>query len=323
MSLPPLCSPASARTSSTVAREGTKLCLLATPVALLTLADVTKEGLFEGICKEYAERGYAGFDISVQYILSIGKERFARALKEHGLVFVGKCYSSGGGCPNAAEFSHPPQGRDVDAHIAVFAAQVREVAGCALLRPFLLSISGQSGRDYFTQEDTDKFFVAFQGLEREYGVCIQHETHRHRLLFNPWTARTQVARHPTLHLLADLSHYLCVCEAPCDDPDLSEAVATLLPSVTHTHARVGHEEGPQVPDPSAPHWAKHVEGHVAWWKQIFREHIKRGAGVCTVTPEFLLFPYGPVGCLVEETKRHNLHIEGVVRQAWEEVVGEE
>jgi hypothetical protein len=51
------------------------------------------------------------------------------------------------------------------------------------------------------------------------------------------------------------THYVNVCEAPPGDADLEEAVAELVPRVTHTHARVGHEEGPQVPDVADPRWA--------------------------------------------------------------------
>jgi hypothetical protein len=298
---------------------------------LLTLEELSREGPFEAVCAEYASRGYAGLDISSVHILCIGKERFARVLRENQLYFVGKCYSSGGGCVSspgneaaleAAAVAHPPVGRDVESHIAVFCAQVRELCGSALLRPLLLSISGQSGRDYFSQEDADRFFSACEAVAAEFGVQLQHETHRHRILFNPWCARASVQRLPRLNLLADLSHYCVVCEAPCEDPDLGEAIAALIPRVTHTHARVGYEEGPQVPDPTLPAFAGHVAGHAAWWKAIFRAHIAAGKKVCTVTPEFLPFPYGPVGCLREGTAKCNLFIEGVVRKAWEEVVEE-
>jgi sugar phosphate isomerase/epimerase len=263
--------------------------------------------------------------VSCLHVLAIGKARFARALTAHGLIFIGKCYSSGGGCPTAhpaAEVPQPPQGRDVESHIAVFEAQVRELAGSPLLRPLLHSISGQSGRDYFTDAEADAYFSAADALAAEFGVRVQHETHRHRLLFSPWAARAAVARRPSLWLLADLSHYLCVCETGCGDPDLEDAVGALVARASHTHARVGHEEGPQVPDPADARWRAHVEGHAAWWKAIMRAHVARGEALCTVTPEFLPFPYGPVGCEREQTARHNAFVEGVVRRAWEEVEAE-
>jgi sugar phosphate isomerase/epimerase len=307
----------------------TRLALIATTFPLLTLEECSTPGSFEAVCAATKSEGYAGLDVSCLHVLLIGKARFARVLAEHGLFFVGKCYSSGGGCPTghpgalaAAEEAHPPQGRDVSAHIAVFRAQVRELAGSPLLRPLLHSVSGQSGRDYFSDADADAYFAAADALGAEFGLRIQHETHRHRLLFSPWAARAAVARRPALWLLADLSHYVCVCETGCGDPDLEEAVAALVGRANHTHARVGHEEGPQVPDPSDPRWGAHVEGHAAWWKAIMRAHIARGEPLCTVTPEFLPFPYGPVGFLREETARANAFIAEVVKRAWAEVAAE-
>jgi len=311
----------------------TRLALIATTFPLISLDELAlpaeDPASFEGLCARVAADGYAGLDISCQHVLTLGKERFARALEASGLKFIAKCYSSGGGCAfneralANAEHAHPPLGRGVDAHIAVFAAQVRELAGCARLRPHLLSVSGQSGRDYFSEADADRYFDAADALAAELGVVVQHETHRHRLLFSPWAAAAAVARRARLRLIADLSHYCVVTEAPCDDPDLEEAVAALAPRVTHTHARVGHEEGPQVPDPADARWAAHVAGHVRWWKAIFREHAARAAPLCTVTPEFLPFPYGPVGCGRAETAAHNAFIAGVVRRAWAEAVAEE
>ena len=120
----------------------------------------------------------------------------------------------------------------------------------------MIAVSGQYGRDYLAGGPGEELLLdAADALAAEHGVVVQIETHRHRLLFSPWSARRAVARRPALRLIADLSHYVNVCEAPPGDADLEEAVAELVPRVTHTHARVGHEEGPQVPDVADPRWA--------------------------------------------------------------------
>ena len=307
-----------------------RLALLATPFPRIPNARLPASSGddFEVLCARLKAEGHAGLDIACASILLIGKQRFARVMREHGFVFVGKVYSSGPGCPGdeakaAAEQAHPAQGRDVAAHIAVFAAQVREIACSPELRPLLVSISGQSGRDYFDEAASDTFFEAADNLAAELGVQIQHETHRHRLLFCPWSARRAVERRPQLNILADLSHYVCVCETSCDDPDLDEAVRVLLPRVTHTHARVGYEEGPQVPEVAAPQWQRHVEGHVVWWKVVFRNAFARGGDeLVTVTPEFLLAPYGKDTSNADSIERANAHIADVVRRAWAEVAAE-
>jgi len=307
--------------------------MVATTFPLISNDELSGAGgaaAFDRLCASAAAAGHGALDMSVQHILLLGKAATAAALSAHGLQLIAKCYSSGGGCPTGvaaalahAEQPHPPQGRSVAAHIAVFAAQVREVAQSPALRPLLLAVSGQSGRDYFDESEADAFLAAADALAAELGVRVQHETHRHRLLFSPWAARAAVARRPALRLIADLSHYLCVCEAPCEDADLAEAVAELLPRVSHTHARVGYEEGPQVPDVTDARWARHVEGHAKWWAAIMRAHCARGEALCTVTPEFLPFPYGPPGFEREATAAANAHIAGVVRRVWDEVLDEE
>lgn len=324
---------ATAAPSSPASLRGTRLTLVATTFPLVSneeLAAPDGAEAFDRVCAAAAAAGHDALDLSVLHVLLVGKASVAASLSRHGLRFIAKCYSSGGGCPTGnaaalrhAEHAHPPQGRGVADHVAVFAAQVREAAGSPLLRPLLVAVSGQSGRDYFSDAEADTYLDAADALGAELGVRVQHETHRHRLLFNPWAARAAVARRPTLRLIADLSHYCVVCETACDDPDLQEAVAALVPRVTHTHARVGYEEGPQVPDVADPRWARHVEGHAAWWRAIFRAAAARGDAEVTVTPEFLPHPYGPPGFLRAETAAANAHIAGVVRAAWAEVVAEE
>jgi len=269
------------------ARSGTRLALVATTFPLISNEECLLPGAFEAVCAAAAAEGHAALDVSVLHILLVGKARFAAALAAAGLRFVAKCYSSGGGCPTSAaaalanaEEAHPEQGRDAATHAAVFAAQVREVAGAspgaALLRPLLIAVSGQYGRDYFTATPGETLLLdAADALARELGVVVQVETHRHRLLYSPWACRDAVARRPALRLIADLSHYVCVCEAPPGDADLEEAVAELVPRVTHTHARVGHEEGPQVPDPADPRWAAHVAGHVRECQPLAHLHAIR------------------------------------------------
>lgn len=318
---------------SGVSLSKSSLALIATTYPLITLDEITRDGgalVFEQICEKLKADGYSGLDISVQQILALGKSVFAGILSRTGLKFIAKCYSSGGGCPTGissclsnASISHPPQGRSVDEHIAVFGAQVREIATCSELREYLITISGQSGRDYFTDAEVDLYIEAATKLSTEFGVTIQHETHRHRILFNPWTARDTVKRRPDLNILADLSHYCVVCEAPCDDPDLNEAIDTLIPRVTHIHARVGYAEGPQVPDVTDPRWQKEIDGHVKWWKSAMKSMRSRGIPLITVTPEFLPHPYAPPQATSkEDISRCNAFIAQIVRVAYEESLKE-
>ena len=42
------------------------------------------------------------------------------------------------------------------------------------------------------------------------------------------------------------------------------------------HLRVGHAEGPQVPDLQDPFYAKDIEEHLNWWSEIWRAQHARG-----------------------------------------------
>lgn len=279
-----------------------RLELFCTTVPLLPLHESAAPGRVEELFASIAAEGYAGVEIQVSQILLIGKSRFVEAMKASNLRFMGKVYSSGG--PGASPFeagfseTHPKPGPSVDEHLAVWEASVRECCEPAELRERLVSISSQSGRDFFYRNngvEADRFLSRALAVEKEIGVRIVHETHRHRLLFAPFLAAAAVERFPEIHLLGDLSHYAVVCEANCGDSELEAAVECFLENVRHVHLRVGFAEGPQVRDPRAPDAASQLAGHARWWAKVWTRAFNRGDSVVTATPEFLLPPYAREG----------------------------
>ena len=71
--------------------------------------------------------------------------------------------------------------------------------------------------------------------------------------------------------------------------DVIEAIAA---NVHHIHARVGYDQGPQVPHPAAPEYANALEAHQRWWQLIWETQQRNGYTLTTMTPEF-----GPDGYL--------------------------
>ena len=123
-----------------------------------------------------------------------------------------------------------------------------------------------------------------------HGVTLSYETHRSRSLFNPWTTRRIVEALPEIRLTADFSHWCVVCERLVDtELDVIEAIAG---NIRHVHARVGYDQGPQVPHPAAPEYAEALAAHQRWWEIIWRKQKQQGYGITTMTPEF-----GPDGYL--------------------------
>jgi hypothetical protein len=84
-----------------------------------------------------------------------------------------------------------------------------------------------------------------------------------------------------------------VCERLIDtEPDI---IALCAERAHHIHARVGYDQGAQVPHPAAPEYREALEAHENWWAQIWRSQLLRGLSVSTMTPEF--GPDGYLHCL--------------------------
>ncbi|MEY3897863.1 MAG: hypothetical protein RLZZ214_3384, partial [Verrucomicrobiota bacterium] len=90
-------------------------------------------------------------------------------------------------------------------------------------------------------------------------------------------------------LTCDFSHWVCVAERLLED--CNEIIQLAADHCHHLHARVGHEEGPQVSDPRAPEWSRHLAAHEAWWDTIWTSQKRRGLATTGLVPEFGPAPY--------------------------------
>ena len=82
-------------------------------------------------------------------------------------------------------------GRDVVEHVASFHDQL---ARAAAFNPMLVNCHG--GRDAWTAAESQQFYAAVLAAEREAGVAAAHETHRGRILYNPWATPRPAALLP-------------------------------------------------------------------------------------------------------------------------------
>lgn len=163
----------------------------------------------------------------------------------------------------------------------------RQVQECLELQPVF--VNAHSGSDAWSPAEAEDFYGAALELEQQLGIVIAHETHRSRCFGNPWTTRSILQRFPDLHLTCDFSHWVCVAERLLEDCDAIIQLAAQ--HCHHLHARVGYEQGPQVPDPRAPEWARHLAAHEGWWDTVWAAQRQRGLPVSTLTPEFGPAPY--------------------------------
>jgi hypothetical protein len=182
------------------------------------------------------------------------------------------------------------------------------VLDCLQLRPAVINV--HSGHDSWDIATAVSYFEQVFAIERELlvgehkDVILVHETHRQRLLFNPYQTRDILA-HPKiagkLRINCDLSHWVCVCEKVFDlsGADKRDAwwpalLATVAQHCYLIHARVGHAEGPQVVDPRSSSAALELAAHMSWWEVILQAQVRRDVdrgAVCNVTVEHGPEPY--------------------------------
>jgi len=202
---------------------------------------------------------------------------FSGKLEGEGLHFIAEICTAGGYVPRR------------DAPVAEHLEALRRLAENAVeCNPQFLTVIG--GCDGWSPDQSVEFFGAALELASELGMPASFETHRSRSLFNPWITRDILRQLPQMKLTCDFSHWCVVCERLVDTEP--EILALCAERALHVHARVGYDQGPQVPDPAAPEYTGELEAHERWWLQIWRSQLARGLAKTTMTPEF-----GPDGYL--------------------------
>ncbi|MEQ1142980.1 sugar phosphate isomerase/epimerase family protein [Acinetobacter soli] len=130
--------------------------------------------------------------------------------------------------------------------------------------------------------------VDFLGKAHELAKCFElncsFETHRATSLYSPWLTLEIIQQLPQLEFTADISHWIVVSERllndPCDD------FTAFIDRVHHIQARVGYDQGPQVPHPAAPEYQTALKFQQDFWQKIWRSQHRRGYQQTTLTPEF-------------------------------------
>ena len=123
------------------------------------------------------------------------------------------------------------------------------------------------------------------------GVRILHETHRGRFSFHAASLLPYLDKFPQMELVGDFSHFCTVSESMLEGQE--DIISRIIPQVSHIHARLGFEQGPQVNDPKAPEWQAHLEKFLYWWQQIITTKKAAGQSLFTISPEFGPIPYMP------------------------------
>ena len=200
----------------------------------------------------------------------------AEALRESGLPWIAEVVTGGGYVPK-------PKWR-VEQHLDDLRGLIEKALP---LSPIM--VNTLAGSDAWSFATNIEFYSQAIAMGHELGVPLSFETHRSRPTFNPWVTRDLLHELPELRLTCDFSHWCAVCERLVmdEEPELLDLIAK---RVLHVHARVGYDQGPQVPDPRAPEYVTALDAHLRWW-----QFLAEGKGEFSMTPEF-----GPDGYLQSE-----------------------
>lgn len=227
-------------------------------------------GTFAEACEQAAAAGFAGVEGPAP---DDPRERseWQALLASSGLRYIAEICTAGSYVPDRA------------ATVANHLASLEEKLERSLsLSPRRINCLG--GCDAWTEEQSLEFFAKALDLAAAYKADICFETHRGRSLFNPWITLRLCEQLQDLRLTADFSHWCVVCERLMDVEQ--DVLDRLSGRVRHIHARIGYDQGPQVPDPRLAHYREALESHRRWWRQIWDGQVRQGLTYTTLTPEF-------------------------------------
>ena len=205
------------------------------------------------------------------------QQHMSALLKDHDLQYIAEITTAGSYVPE--------RHASLQAHLESLKQKLEH---SVTLEPLFVTCLG--GCDAWTENQSAEFFHAALELAAEYDLTICFETHRSRSLFNPWVTQRMVEQIPEMLLTVDFSHWCVVCERLMNTE--LDVIHNIADRVQHIHARVGYDQGPQVPDPRAPEYEYALRAHQSWWEIIWQSQIRRQFAFSTMTPEF-----GPDGYL--------------------------
>jgi hypothetical protein len=195
----------------------------------------------------------------------------AQGLQQEGLACIAVVFTGGDVIPN--------QAWTVQQHLDRLQ---HALDNAAVLQPRFLNLL--AGNDRWPLGQQVDFFGRAQALADAAGVLCSFETHRGSSLYSPWVTLALIEQLPQLRFTADISHWVVVCERLLNDA--ADDLMPFIERVHHIQARVGYEQGPQVPHPAAPEYAEAVAFHQGVWQAVWASQQARGYGVSTLTPEF-------------------------------------
>ncbi|WPP00540.1 sugar phosphate isomerase/epimerase [Pseudomonas sp. HR96] len=220
--------------------------------------------------EEMLEHGFTGMEARLPLVAE-DRAQFASFLKANRVGYIATVFT--------AYDVLPKQSASVAEHLADLDLKLGLAAEMAPRFVNLLA-----GNDRWGMAEQVEFHGQALELARKHGQFCTFETHRSRSLYSPWVTLELIRQLPQLRFTSDISHWIVTCERLLDDP--ADDLTPFIERVHHIQARVGYDQGPQVPHPGAPEYARELAFHQQHWEAVWRSQVARGFEVSTLTPEF-------------------------------------
>lgn len=220
--------------------------------------------------EEMLEHGFTGMEARLP-LAAEDRAQFASFLKANRVAYIATVFT--------AYDVLPQQSASVAEHLADLDMKLG-LAG--ELAPRFVNLL--AGNDRWSMPEQVEFHGQAMELARKHGQFCTFETHRSRSLYSPWVTLELIRQLPQLRFTSDISHWIVTCERLLDDP--ADDLTPFIERVHHIQARVGYDQGPQVPHPGAPEYARELAFHQDHWEAVWRSQVARGFEVSTLTPEF-------------------------------------
>jgi len=174
-----------------------------------------------------------------------------------------------------------------DEHARAYENRLRHLASA---NPWC--INSHTGRDFFSPGENEALLEIARQVSEQYNIPVYHETHRGRFSFAAHATLPFLRKYPWLRLTWDVSHWIVVAETFLQDQP--EAIAAAIAHTGHLHARIGHTQGSQAPDPFGAAWQEALAAHLLYWDRVIDMAEANERTAFGITPEFGPAPYMPM-----------------------------
>ncbi|MFT8475483.1 MAG: sugar phosphate isomerase/epimerase [Acetobacter orientalis] len=220
--------------------------------------------------EEIKTAGFTGLEARIPATNAEAQHQ-AHLLQQATMPYIGIAMTGGGVVPK--------QDATLESHLNDLRAIVERAA---LMAPRFINVLG--GNDRWSAAQQADFITQAHAIGQEAGILCVFETHRSRILANPWVTLDVLPQLPQEVLFTlDISHWVVCCERLLNDP--ADDFSAFFERVHHIQARIGYDQGPQIPHPAAPEHAAERQFHQQVWEQVWHAQKARGYTLSTLTPE--------------------------------------